>query len=390
MNEPDRDTATIERELQAVEDALAEGRVTAGPADERELQELALGLADDTPRPRMDFAVELEERVREGFPRERRVRMPDVPRIGRHVRRPLPVAATLAALLIAIGVAVSLDRGEDASDPMPTFDAPAPESAAPQQGAAGAAARKAPSVIAPEPVPPGGDGFEPGRKRRIERTAAMTLAAPSDELDRVADQVTAITDRYRGYVLRSSVTSGDDGATGGNFELRIPGTQLRPALRDLAGLAEVRSRTQSGEDVTREYVGARDRLDAARAERRSLLRRLERADSDGEAESIRRRLDVVASQINSLRGQLRELRLRTDYVAVSLSLVEDKGDGGGSPGGGFHDTDDALDDALGTLAGAVNLALRVLGVLIPVGLLAGAAWLAARILRRRRREAALG
>src|SRR3712207_6952883 len=50
----------------------------------------------------------------------------------------------------------------------------------------------------------------------------------------------------------------------------------------------------------------------------------------------------------------------------------------------FDGTDEALDDALGTLAGAVNLALRVLGVLVPVGLLLGAAWIAARILRDRK------
>ena len=56
---------------------------------------------------------------------------------------------------------------------------------------------------------------------------------------------------------------------------------------------------------------ARDRLRAARAERKSLFRRLEAATTDAEAEAIRRRLDIVAGQINGLRGQLHGLRLRT-------------------------------------------------------------------------------
>ena len=49
----------------------------------------------------------------------------------------------------------------------------------------------------------------------------------------------------------------------------------------------------------------------------------------------------------------------------------------------------ALDDALGSLSDSVELLVRALGVAIPVGVLALLAWLAARTLRRRRREAIL-
>jgi hypothetical protein len=241
--------------------------------------------------------------------------------------------------------------------------------------------------IQPRILPPGDGGFAPGRERRIERSASLTLAAPGDELGEVADGVTAVADRHKGFVLRSSVTSGDEGSSGGSFDLRIPVSELQPALRDLAALADVRSRTQSGQDVTREYVTARDRLQEARAERKSLLRRLERADSDAEAEALRRRLDIVAAEIRGLRSQLRELRLRTDYVAVSVSLVEKDGNRDFGPVGGG--TDDALDDALGSLEGSLNLAVRALGVLVPILLLGVPTWLVARALRRRRRESAL-
>jgi hypothetical protein len=188
-------------------------------------------------------------------------------------------------------------------------------------------------------------------------------------------------------VLRSSVSSGD-GANGGSYDLRIPASRLQPALRDLAALGEVRSRSQTGQDVTREFVSARDRLEAARAERKSLLRRLENAISDTQAEAIRRRLDLNASEIRGLRSQLRDLRLRTNYVAVSVSLVEE-GAERDEPGPLGGSTGDALDDALGSLVGAFNLVLRALGVVIPLGLIAVATWLATRLVRRRRREAAL-
>ena len=56
---------------------------------------------------------------------------------------------------------------------------------------------------------------------------------PVDEMARVAEQVTSVTNRHGGFVLSSSVSTGEDSA-GGDFDLRIPATRLRPALRDLA------------------------------------------------------------------------------------------------------------------------------------------------------------
>ena len=371
----------IDRELTAIDEALAGGRATAGDAAERELQELALALADDTPDPDEAFAELLSSRVHEGFPRERRLPRVRVPRLPRRAIWATGLAASLAvAVVVAVGLPSDPDVEERLSSEPEMRDLSGDEALPPEPARGGATSQSAPL--------PDKD-FEPrGRERTIERSAQITLAAPGRELDEVADRIVAVTDRHRGFVLRSSVTSGDDSTTGGSFELRIPTDKLRPAIRDLSELGHVRSRTQSGEDVTRSVTSVRDRLAAARAERRSLLRRLENADSDDEAEAIRRRLDLVAGEIRTLRGQARDLRLRTDYATVSVSLVEEDGDEGGS-GGGAGDTGDALDDALGSLIGAFNLLVRALGMLIPLGLLGGAMWFAARAAMRRRREAAL-
>lgn len=374
---------TVTRELRAVEEALAAGEPGASDPVERELQELALALRADTPEPDPAFGTALGERVRAGFPPEpgsRRARVRDALagarrlRLPRLRRPPMPALAGVAALVVGLAVAVSLEGEEERNATSPAVG-----------DGAGESLQTTP--VQPRSVAPGDGGFVPGRERRIERSASLTLAAPADELDRVANEVTAVTDRHRGFVLRSSVSSGDEGAEGGSFDLRIPAARLQPALRDLSGLADVRSRSQTGQDITREYVSARDRLDAARAERRGLLRRLARADSDAEAEAIRQRLDIVAGQIRGLRGQLRDLRLRTDYVAVSVTLVDKEGNRDFGPAGGG--TEDALDDAVGSLEGALNLTVRALGVAIPLGILAGLTWLGGRLAIRRRRESAL-
>src|ERR687893_1072430 len=216
--------------------------------------------------------------------------------------------------------------------------------------------------------------------------ASPRLRVAADKMARVAEQVTTVTNRHGGFVLSSSVSTGEDSA-GGDFELRIPAARLRPALRDLSALADVRTQSQSGRDVTREHVPARDRLQAARAERRSLLRRLENAATDEEAEAIRVRLDVVAGEINGLRGRLRDLRLRTDYAVVTVSLLpKEGGEDGGGAGGSF---DDALGDAGELFVGVAGVLVRILAVALPLGLVALAGWLAGRVVRRRRRESVL-
>jgi hypothetical protein len=209
---------------------------------------------------------------------------------------------------------------------------------------------------------------------------------PVDEMARVAEQVTAVTNRHGGFVLNSSLSTGEDSA-GGDYELRIPSTRLRAAVRDLSGLADVRSQGETGRDVTREHVTVVDRLQAARAERRSLLRRLEIATTDDEAEALRQRLDLVAGEISTLRGHMRGLHLRTDYAVVTVSLLAKEGkDGSGIGGGSFGDS---LRDAGDLLVAVAGLIVRALAIVLPLGLLALAGWLTGRALRRRRRESAL-
>ena len=143
----------------------------------------------------------------------------------------------------------------------------------------------------------------------------------------------------------------------------MPAADLRAALRDLGRLGTVRSQSQAGQDVTAGYVSAADRLQSARAERRSLLRRLERSGSDAQTEALRRQLELNARQVSALRGRLRDLRVRTDYAAISVTLGSR--DDGGATGGGGDGLGSALDDALASLSDSVELLVRALGVAHP-------------------------
>jgi Domain of unknown function (DUF4349) len=388
MSERDQSTATIDRDLAAIEEALSAGVAEHGDPAARELQELALALRADAPEPAPEFARELRQRVENRFPpapgslggarASLRERLRPVT-----LRRALPAMGVIAAIVVPLVVVVSLagspDDGSEGGGDSGGGSVAAEDLA---QTAPGGGGRE----IAP--AQPSGGGFAPGQSnRKIERSVGLELEAPVDELARVAEQVTSVTNRHGGFVLSSSLSTGDEGA-GGDFELRIPSNGLRPALRDLSALATVRSQSQSGRDVTREHVTARDRLEAARAERRSLLRRLADADTDEEAEALRRRLDLVSAEINGLRGQLRDLRLRTDYAVVTVTLLAAE-DGRSEDGGAVGSFDDALGDAGDLLAATAGILIRVLAVALPLAVIALLGWLIGAALRRRRRESVL-
>jgi hypothetical protein len=418
MTHPDSDpTATIERDMQAVDAALHAGAADHDDPLVRELQELGLVLQADAAQPEAEFAEELEKRVREGFPAKPGTPGAHVDAAGRWLRdlrasmpppsRFLPAAGALVTVLV-IGVAVAAldpqlinrDNGEDGgsaaqsegggggasrggdAEPVPVDPPEAARDVAP----AIRPVQPTQSAIAPPPRGPG--GFAPGRgDRKVERTISMTLEAPNPEIPALAQDVTRVTSRHGGFVLSSTLDSDQEGANG-FFEVRIPASRLRPALADLAGLATVREQSQSGQDVTRRHVTTRDRLQSARAERRSLLRRLELAETDEEAEAIRRRLDIVAGEINGLRATLRNLRLRTDYAVVTVDLAgtDEDSDGSGGAGGSF---DDAVGDAGDLMVGLAGVLIRVMAIALPLGLIAALVWLVTSALRRRRRESVL-
>lgn len=313
-----------ERETTAVIDRTLAGEpVETGYPVEQELQELTLALAAEAPEPDATFAERLDERAAAGFPRERRGARARARRAGARLglaarggasdaRLPAPersgslaalrtrrgqLIGAAASLAIALAVGVSLVGG-DRDGTAEHADIPAAERPAVGSPSGGSVAGRRPGAAGPgasseaasdiggpsqgaaargsllrsRRVPgsrAGAPGFAPGEDdRRIERSASLTLASPAGRLDAVADDVATVTERHRGFVLRSSLATGRGGATiGGDFELRIPAGRLQPALADLAALGQVRARTPRRPRAMRvrgDYVGIAVTLKARR------------------------------------------------------------------------------------------------------------------------------
>jgi hypothetical protein len=397
MNE---ETTTI-----LIDTALAAGSATALDPEERKLQELVLAVRDDAPVPASDFRLRMDARVAAGFPPRRSRRRLAMPAFA--IKRPrLAALGVAASLLLALIVVVSIsNRGSSGSTALstkgPQAVTEAPSTAAPSAGStelqaqpgvtdAQRAAKTRAAAPAGAPAggiapPVGGGQSVGGRSRRVERSAALTLGAPRDQLSDVGDQIIGVTDRYHGFVMRSSITSGsDDQQSGGSFDLRVPVQNLQPTLSDLSKLADVQSRTENADDITASFVSVRTQIQELTALRTSLLKRLANATTDIQAIAIRARLRNVNSQLDYATQQLTRLKRRTHYATVLVTLVakEKSSGGGGGIGKGARDLRDSLVDA-------ANISLRVLGIAIPIAILIALLWAGNSVVTRRRREAAL-
>jgi Domain of unknown function (DUF4349) len=408
-----------ETTVSLIDAALASGAATALDPEERALQELVLTVRDDAPTPAADFRLRMDARVAAGFP-PRRARRPRL--FASAWQRPrLAALGAAASLLIAIVVAVAVLGGGDHSanvaaipathEPQRSAAGPvgsatagsgsasSSASAAPRTsahalgGTAGATLESAPAdkAVAPSatpiepPIPaPGPDTVRGGQSRKVQLSAALVLGAPQDKLGQVGDQVVAVTDRYGGIVMSSSVTDSGGVGASGYFDLRIPVRNLSAALRDLSQLADVESRTENSQDVTASFVSAHTRIQELMAERKGLLKRLANATTDNEVAAIKAQLRFVNSELNGATRQLQLLRRRTNLATVSVTLAVKKGHSGGAGGigKGWHDLGRSLVDS-------ASIGLRVLGVAIPIALLVALIWAANAWMLRRRREAAL-
>ena len=322
-------TPDVERELAALDDALAGRRVAP---DLTELGELALLLRDERPEPDPAFGPTAGRAGRTGVP-------------GPGPPSPCVRAALVDALAQRAGArhgGGGRDRRGGArhgvqrqrrrrrcSNGAETSASGAQESAESARRRPGPRRLPAPRSTKPRrrpPARPGGDdcghellrgaAAEPrasrppgngspgsdGRDRRsIERSASLTLAARPREIDNVSARIQDVTRRQGGFVVSSTVNSSTGGGDG-TFELRIPARNLDAAMAALSRLGKVRERSQRSQDITAAVVSARSRLKDARTERKSLLRQLAAATTLTATQAIRARLSIVSREIEQARA----------------------------------------------------------------------------------------
>jgi hypothetical protein len=216
-----------------------------------------------------------------------------------------------------------------------------------------------------------------------QHSASITLSPKPEAVQSVADAVAQLTARDGGFVQSSNVHV-QNRAGEANLTLSLPSARLSAALASLGRLAPMRSESQSLQDITDEYNGARTKLADAVAERQALLRALAKASTQGEIESLHARLALAAGAITSARNEYAAVSRRGSNSTVEVAVLGDAhaSSSESTLSKALHDAGDVLKVAL---AGAIV----ALAVLLPLTILLVLLALGRRVTRRRLRERVL-
>jgi hypothetical protein len=276
------------------------------------------------------------------------------------------------------------------------------DAAAPTAGGAAAAkgldAAPVPGAPPEAPVSPGvgptGLGGQPvpaavaAGTARIVKNAALTVNVKKgglgDSYQRAVDAAAAVG----GWVQASQTAT--DQAT---LTLKVPSDKLEGVIGTIRGLGKVTSVSESGEDVTAEFIDLDARISHWRAQEAVFVGLMAKAKTIPETIQIQQQLSTIQEQIEQLEGRRKYLDGQTSFSTVRLTLLEDgataKPDGEPKPASTLAR---AWHRATGAALAVLGGTMVVLGVLVPLVAVVGIpAWLLAVALRRRgdrRREAA--
>ncbi len=263
--------------------------------------------------------------------------------------------------------------------------------------------RSAPAgEIAPAPPPVAGapnatspfsaSALAAASTRRVIRTGELWLDA--DAPDAIGASLANLAGTRGGFVVssESNRSRDSDGAEviTATVVFRVPSEAFDEALAAAKALGKrVTNEKVTGQDVTEEYVDLEARIKAQHAVEEQYLSVLRQATSITDILAVQQKLGEVRTEIERAEGRRRFLENQTSlstvtvHVARQIEAIETSGPGFG------RSLREAWHDAVSVSVAIVNGAIRIVGVLLPVGVLvvAPAVLLTRAWLRRRRRLA---
>ena len=162
----------------------------------------------------------------------------------------------------------------------------------------------------------------PGAAPMIARTASLSLVVK--DFATVEAAVKAVVARHSGYIGELNSTTPPDAAKTFSVTLRVPSAQLDATLAELKQLGRVEQESQSGEEVTKQYVDLAARLKNARATEERLLGVLR--NNTGKVKDVlevENEISRVRGEIEEMEADRRALETRVDFGTVQLSVTEE-------------------------------------------------------------------
>jgi anti-sigma factor RsiW/uncharacterized small protein (DUF1192 family) len=156
----------------------------------------------------------------------------------------------------------------------------------------------------------------------IIRTAELTLV--TNEVDAARASVERIVAQHQGYVAKLAVEGQSGAGRTLNATLRVPANQLDAALAELKKLGQVARESQSGEEVTAQYVDLQARLSNAQHTEKRLIELLaQRTGKLSDVLEVEKELASVREEIERMEAQRKAMENQVQFATVEVKVSEE-------------------------------------------------------------------
>ncbi len=236
---------------------------------------------------------------------------------------------------------------------------------------------------APAPSRTQGSALDQSTDRAQRVSATLTVeVSDSHAVSRAAQDALDLTRSLGGYVVSSSVSTGEEGSA--SLTVRVPVTKVQEAITGLSGLGRIVSQQVTIDDLQETLDQLEKREATVRSQIARIRARLESETLDPQTEAVlRTRLQTLRSELTELRAGISSTEAEARMSTIQLAVVTPGAFGVVAPPSRIDRT---IDEALNVLAWEGVVALGLLIVLAPFAFVAFAAWLGRRLYRRGEEE----
>jgi len=217
----------------------------------------------------------------------------------------------------------------------------------------------------------------------------IRTANASVKVDSLQSAVAAVRDlaaRVGGFVANTAIQTGEGQLRSATIEVKVPAARFDEAMAGLKPIGKLESATVQADDVGEEYVDVTARMENARRLERRLIDLLAtRTGKLKDVLDVEQSLAQVREEIERYEGRLRYLQAHTALSTLTVYVHEPVpvvGTAGTSVMG------EAFRQAWRNFVTLLAVLVQALGIVIPLGLIAGAVWFVVRARERASSRAA--
>lgn len=219
------------------------------------------------------------------------------------------------------------------------------------------------------------------RAQRVSATLTVEVA-DSDAVSRAAQDALDLTRTLGGYVVSSSVATGEEGSA--TITVRVPVAKVQDAITGLSGLGRIVTQQVTIDDLQQTLDELERREASVRSQIARIRARLDTETLDAQTEAVlRSRLQTLRAELQTLRTGISATNAEARMSTIQLAIVTPGALGAVAPPSRIDRT---IDEALNILAWEAVVALGILIVLAPFALVGLAAWIGRRLYRRHEEE----